>query len=109
METILARQSVVIKCNLGASILMGNYEFYYAGGLLCALAGKKPQRVLQPGAFYAYLQPLFDTYEPKNEKEAYLVKLLREYKVGEEYQEQMAQLMQMGLQEKHIWVKHPDI
>ena len=33
----IARQSVVIKCNLQASIMMGNYEFYYAAGLLYKL------------------------------------------------------------------------
>ena len=31
MELILAGQSVKIKCRIKASILMGNYEFYYAG------------------------------------------------------------------------------
>ena len=97
MEPILAIQSVDIKCKIQASIIMGNYEFYYAAGRLCALTGQNPELSLQPKELYALLQPLLDTYETKNKQEAYLVKLLKEYKVLEEYHEQMAQLLQMGL------------
>ena len=97
MEPILACQSVEIKCRIKASILMGNYEFYYAGGRLCALAGVNPDRGMMPEEFYAFLEPLFDTYEVKNEEEEYLVKMLRGYKVLGEYDEQMRELMEMGV------------
>ncbi len=107
MELLLARQSILIKCSLNASILMGNYEFYYAGGLLCCLAKTQPQPGMQPEQLYAFLQPLLDTYQPKNEQESYLVKLLREYKVSGEYDAQMEQLFEMGLMEKHLWVVQP--
>ena len=30
MVSSIARQSIVIKCKLKESILLGNYEFYYA-------------------------------------------------------------------------------
>lgn len=107
MELILARQSVIIKCNINKSIMMGNYEFYYAGGLLCRLAGKIPDHALKPHELSVFLQPLPDTYEPKNEQEAYLAKLIKEYKVSDEYDEQMQLLLQMGLKEKHMWVQMP--
>lgn len=107
MELILARQSVIIKCSIQASVMMGNYEFYYAGGLLCALAGKMPDTKLRPQEFYEFLQPLLDAYEPKDEREAYLAALLKGYKVLEEYDAQMEELMQMGLEEKNIWVRTP--
>ncbi len=42
MEPILAKQSVDIKCKIQASIMMGNYEFYYAAGRFCALTGQNP-------------------------------------------------------------------
>lgn len=109
MELILARQSVIIKCRLNQSIMMGNYEYYYAGGLLCMLAGQLPQQGLKPKELSAFLQPLYESYEPRNEQESYLVKLLKEYKVPDEYDEQMAQLLQMGLQEKNIWVQMPPL
>ena len=34
MVPSIARQSVIIKCNMQKSILTGNYEFYYAAGLI---------------------------------------------------------------------------
>ncbi len=99
MELILAKQSVDIKCKICASIMMGNYEFYYAAGRLYALAGQAPELSLQPKQLYAALQPLLDTYETKNEQEAYLVKMLKEYKASEEYNEQMKELLQMGFED----------
>lgn len=102
MEPILAKQSVHIKCRIKASIMMGNYEFYYAAGVLCARTGQTPEQTLQPKELYAWIQPLLDTYVPKNEQEAYLVKLLKEYKVSDEYDEQMAELLQMGLAEQRM-------
>ncbi len=103
MELVLARQSVVTKCNLQASILLGNYEFYYAGGLLCRLTATIPEQGLRPVEFYEFLQTVIDHYEPQKEQEAYLVQMLKDYKAAEEYDIQMAELMQMGLKEEHMW------
>lgn len=97
MELILAKQSIDIKCRIRASIMMGNYEFYYAGGLLCALAGQQPKQPLKPRELYTFVQPLLDAYETKNEREAYLVKMIQEYKVSNEYDAQMEELLAMGL------------
>lgn len=100
MELILAGQSIKIKCRLQASILMGNYEFYYAAGVLCRLAGKAPGQELLPKQLRDFLETLLDTYEPRDDQESYLLKLLKEYKVSEEYDAQMPQLLQMGLAEQ---------
>ncbi len=107
MELILARQSVIIKCRLNQSIMMGNYEYYYAAGLLCRLAGAQPQPELRPDELSAFLKPLFESYKPLNDQESYLVKLLKEYKVSDECDGQMAELLQMGLKEQDIWVQMP--
>lgn len=103
MELILARQSVVIKCNRKASVLMGNYEFYYAAGLLCRLAGHQPAQDLRPQGLMEAVKPLFDTYKPQNEQEDYLMKLLLGYRALDEYDAQMPQLLAMGLEEKNMW------
>lgn len=29
MVTLVARQSVILKCSMQASVMLGNYEFYY--------------------------------------------------------------------------------
>ena len=34
MVPSIARQSVILKCLRKKSILLGNYEFYYAAGLM---------------------------------------------------------------------------
>ena len=39
MVPSIARQSVIIKCNMQKSILTGNYEFYYAAGIIANLSG----------------------------------------------------------------------
>ncbi len=97
MELILAKQSVMIKCRLQASIMMGNYEFYYAGGLLCRLSGEKPAEELRPAELAEFLKPVLHTYESKNVQEQYLMKMLREYKASDEYDGQMRELFQMGM------------
>ncbi len=37
MVTSIARQSVIIKCNMQKSVLTGNYEFYYARRAYCKI------------------------------------------------------------------------
>ena len=37
MTTSIARQSIILKCTMQKSVLLGNYEFYYAAGLLAYL------------------------------------------------------------------------
>ena len=39
MVALVARQSVILKCNMQASVMIGNYEFYYGAGLFCKLQG----------------------------------------------------------------------
>ena len=100
MVQILAKQSILTKCKLKRSILLGNYEFYYASGLLCHLAGNIPKSDIRPEELLAFIEPILDTYHPENEEEAYLLNLLRSYKASEEYDEQMPQLLQLGLKDK---------
>lgn len=45
MVPSIARQSVIIKCNMQKSILTGNYEFYYAAGLIAKLSGVEIPRI----------------------------------------------------------------
>ena len=52
MHVALTRQSVVIKCNLEASIMTGNYELYYAAGLLGKLMNREIPEDIQPEALH---------------------------------------------------------
>ena len=48
MVPSIARQSVIIKCNAQKSVLLGNYEFYYAAGLLKSLLDLKLSEETKP-------------------------------------------------------------
>ncbi len=99
----IARQSIIIKCNLTASIMTGNYEFYYASGLFYKLSEKQTEDIPEPLELGQIIQEMLDKYSPKDDKEKHLVKLLRFYKPVEKFDEQMKNLFWTGYKEKHMW------
>ncbi|MGN0343269.1 MAG: DUF3837 domain-containing protein [Roseburia sp.] len=103
MVTSIARQSVVIKCNLHASIMVGNYEFYYAAGLLHKLTGRESEKVEEPEVMAERVANLLESFQPKDEQEQHLVRMLKDYEPVEKYDEQMQELFAMGEDEKRIW------
>ncbi|MCF2641541.1 MAG: DUF3837 domain-containing protein [Roseburia sp.] len=103
MVTSIARQSIVIKCKLKESIMLGNYEFYYAAGLVSKLTGVEFDVELPPKQLYEAVKKTVTEYEPKNENEAYLVQLFMEFKPDETVDEQMKELFQWGLTEQRLW------
>ncbi|MDD6168615.1 MAG: DUF3837 domain-containing protein [Lachnospiraceae bacterium] len=103
MVTSIARQSIVIKCKLKESIMLGNYEFYYAAGLVSKLTGVEFDVELPPKQLYEAVKKTVTEYEPKNENEAYLVQLFMEFKPDETVDEQMKELFRWGLTEQKMW------
>ena len=103
MVTSIARQSVIIKCNQQASVLLGNYELYYLAGLMKKLFNLDLTEELNPEELYGRIKQNLDELEPKDEKEAYLIKLVSVYKPLEEYDEQMKELFRWGATEEHLW------
>lgn len=103
MVTSITRQSIIIKCNQQASILLGNYEFYYLAGLMKKLFGFQLDAQMQPQEMFAQIQKEFGTANPKDEREKYLLKLVEFYKPLEEYDEQMKELFHMGETEERLW------
>lgn len=103
MVTSIARQSVVIKCNLHASIMVGNYEFYYAAGLLHKLTGNENAEVAEPDIMAQRVAELLTGFHPGNEQEEHLKKMLQDYEPIEKYDEQMQELFSAGEQEKRMW------
>lgn len=99
----ITRQSIIIKCNQQASILLGNYEFYYLAGLMKKLFGFSLHAQMNPQELFAQIQQEFDTANPKDEREAYLLKLVEFYKPLEEYDVQMKELFHMGETEERLW------
>lgn len=103
MVLSIARQSVIIKCNMQKSIITGNYEYFYAAGLLSKLTGIEIPEDISP----LQLADLLDKQEKniitKDEKEDYLKKILLDYMPQEEYDEQMKELFLWGKGEEHLW------
>lgn len=103
MVTLTARQSLIIKCNMQASVMLGNYEFYYGAGLFCKLKGIEVQEDVQPDELKEILQSELKEEFGKNNQEKYLTKLLLAYAPLEEYDGQMKELLLWGLNEEKLW------
>lgn len=104
MHVELARQSVVIKCNLEASIMTGNYEMYYAAGVLAQLMHREIAADIRPEALHDLVHGWIESFTPADGHEEHLVHMLKYYHPDpDRYNAQMAELLQMGLQEQHMW------
>jgi hypothetical protein len=99
----IARQSVIIKCNQQKSVLLGNYEFYYLGGLFNKLFDIQANKDMKPKELFDHIAERLDDLAPKDEKEAYLIKIVRFYRPLEEYDDQMRYLFAWGEQEPNLW------
>lgn len=59
------------------SILTGNYEFYYAAGLIANLSGVEIPEDIKPEELLALLSEKIPTLTPADEKEKYLFGMWR--------------------------------
>ena len=103
MVPSIARQSVIIKCNQQTSVLLGNYEFYYLAGLTKKLFGFELSEDLEPKAMLEQIHLQKDKANPSNEQEAYLLKMVENYKPLEDYNEQTKELFRWGETEEYLW------
>lgn len=106
MVTSIARQSVIIKCNQQTSVLLGNYEFYYLAGLMKKLYDLDLHEDLKPDQMFLAIHENLETLNPKDEQEAYLIKLVSVFKPLENYDEQMKELFRWGATEEQLWQVH---
>jgi|UniRef100_UPI003FEE0CC7 putative imidazole glycerol phosphate synthase subunit hisF len=103
MVTSIARQSVIIKCNMKKSVLTGNYEFYYAAGLVSKLSGISIDDEIHPAELLELLTKEIPGLTPSDEKEAYLFQMILNYRPSEEWDEQMKELLLWGKSEQYLW------
>lgn len=103
MVQSIARQSVIIKCNLHASIMLGNYEFYYASGLVHKLTGNTADRIAEPEEMLEIVHNLTKDYKTEDERELHLLHMLKDYEPTEEFDEQMKALFEDGQKEAYPW------
>lgn len=103
MVPSIARQSVIIKCNQQASVLLGNYEFYYLAGLMDKLFELDLNEDMQPQMLLDIIHANLEQLSPKDEKEAYLIKLVSVFKADDKYDDQMKELFRWGATEEKLW------
>jgi hypothetical protein len=103
MVPSIARQSVIIKCNQQTSVLLGNYEFYYLAGLMKKLFVVEVDEDMPPVQILETIQAKLDSLNPGNPQEEYLIKLARNFKPGENVDEQMKELFRWGATEERPW------
>ena len=98
----IARQSVIIKCNARKSVLLGNYEFYYAAGLLKRLYGLRLDALQEPKKLLEELQEQV-AERTGDEREQYLIAQIMRFDASPEYDEQMLLLFRWGETEEDLW------
>lgn len=103
MVPSIARQSVIIKCNMQASVLLGNYEFYYLAGLMKKIYNLDVNEDMQPMELLEAVQSSLDGLTPNGPQEEYLIKLARNFKPDEKVDDQMKELFRWGATEEKPW------
>ena len=103
MTTSIARQSVIIKCNMQRAFILGNYEYYYAAGLAGKFYGFEIPDEIQPENLSVLLADKLKTVTPENDQEKHLVFILKEYEPEARYDEQMKELLLWGKKETCPW------
>jgi hypothetical protein len=99
----IARQSVIQKCILQKSVLLGNYEFYYLAGLMKKLYHLDIREDMKPDEIFSVIDGAIKTITPSDEKEAYLIKMVSFYETLPEYDDQMRLLFRWGENEREMW------
>jgi hypothetical protein len=104
MVPSLARQAIIIKCKNDTSVITGNYELAYALGFIVNQTG-----ILFPGDYenmkdlQTKVMAALENRELTDERLQRLHHMLQYYKPTEEWDEQMGELINMGLGEQYPW------
>ena len=68
MVTSIARQSVILKCNMQKAVMLGNYEFYYGAGVAGKIGGFEIPDDIKPLELRELLDKNLDQISPRDEK-----------------------------------------
>ena len=103
MTTSIARQSVIIKCNMQKSYILGNYEYYYGAGVASKVCGFEIPEDILPIELAELLSKELADAQAENAQETYLLSILKEYDPEKRYDEQMKELLLWGKEETCLW------
>ena len=100
MVPMLAVSSIEKKLEMQASVIVGNYEFYYAVGKFSALTSLGADENTRPVELKEAVENALADFQPADDAQTYLVKLLERYRPSESYDEQMNLLFRWGREGK---------
>ena len=103
MVPCLARSAVIIKSKNDTSILLSNYELAYALGVLCKVGGFQIPEYDSIGDLKEKLMPQIESYHTEEEYENNLIHMTTIYLPTENMDEQMTELLLMGIREQKMW------
>lgn len=103
MVPSIARQSVILKCLRKKSILLGNYEFYYAAGLMKKLYHLDISEEMEPESLFHKILENLGSITPGNENEEYLIGIMKNYRLQKEYDDDTKTLFRWGETEEAMW------
>lgn len=96
----IARGAVIRKTQKDVNIITGNYEAAFAIGLLSKICSAAVDDSCQSIAkMKEDLMGQIGGYEPRNDREKVLVRMLKDYKPSEVWDEDVAAMYQRGLKE----------
>lgn len=107
MVISIARQSVILKCMRKKSVMLGNYEFYYAAGLLNNLYNLGSSSDMKPNELFSHIFSKINGITANNPEEEYLLKMIARFEPDESYDDQMVELFQWGESEDKLWIVNP--
>lgn len=100
MVPMLAVSSIEKKLEMQASVIVGNYEFYYAVGKFSALTSLGADENTRPVELKEAVENALADFQPADDVQAYLVRLLERYRPSESYDAQMNLLFRWGREGK---------
>lgn len=92
MVPSIARQSVILKCNMQKSVMLGNYEFFYAAGLMRKLYNIEIRTDMEPEQILEAILQMQDNLAPQSEQEKYLIQIIKNYEPSADHDAQMDEL-----------------
>ena len=85
------------------AVMLGNYEFYYGAGVAGKIGGFEIPDDIKPLDLRELLDQNLDQISPRDEKETYLIHILKEFRPDELYDGQMKELLLWGKGEQYLW------
>lgn len=103
MVPCLARAAVIIKSKNDTSAILSDYELAYALGILCALGEFQIPEYDNMIQLKEKLMPQINAYETEEPYELHLIQMVKRYLPSGNMDEQMTELLLMGIHEKNMW------